>query len=264
MTRSLTNSNLGKQKSKKMVGWGRWRVHVRSCACIRDCRCWKSELVTCGFVFFLFPYLFFLFLLVFSCLFFIFVLFLSLLLFCICCFYSVVVVVFVFSWKLSAAVANFFTWLFFLPCKCFVTCCCSVFADNVYYLSFLLCLKDFFFLPSPHVPFVELLLISQCFLHRWHHGCYCPTANISYSIGAAITDIDGCCCSCVAVAIKSRDHIAWPFHGNSFASVNSLLVRWGTYALANPIYVGIHEPSFVATNDDRSDCVHVTIGALQR
>ena len=77
-----------------MVGWGRWRVHVRSCACIRDCRCWKSELVTCGFVFFLFPYLFFLFLLVFSCLFFYFcfvfvtfvVLHLLFLQCCCCCF----------------------------------------------------------------------------------------------------------------------------------------------------------------------------------
>ena len=68
----------------------------------------------------------------------------------------------------------------------------------------------------------------------------------------------------MAIAIISRDHIAWPFHGNSFVSVDGLLVRWRTYAFANPIYVGMHEPSFVATNDDRSDCVHVTIGALQR
>ena len=43
-----------------------------------------------------------------------------------------------------------------------------------------------------------------------------------------------------------------------------LLVRWSTLVLANAIDVDIHGPLFVATDAERSDCVHILLGALQR
>ena len=43
-----------------------------------------------------------------------------------------------------------------------------------------------------------------------------------------------------------------------------LLVRWSTNALANAIDVDIHGQSFVATDVERSDYVHMLLGALQQ
>ena len=45
---------------------------------------------------------------------------------------------------------------------------------------------------------------------------------------------------------------------------DSLLVRWSTHVLANAIDVDIHGQLFVATDVERSDCVHLLLGALQR
>ena len=42
------------------------------------------------------------------------------------------------------------------------------------------------------------------------------------------------------------------------------LVRWSTNVLANAIDVDIHCQSFVAADVERSDYVHMLVGALQR
>ena len=44
---------------------------------------------------------------------------------------------------------------------------------------------------------------------------------------------------------------------------DSLLVRWSTHVLANAIDVDIHGQLFVATDVERSDCVHLLLGPLQ-
>ena len=41
------------------------------------------------------------------------------------------------------------------------------------------------------------------------------------------------------------------------------LVRWSTNVLANAIDVDIHGRLFAATDVERSDCVHLLLGALQ-
>ena len=33
---------------------------------------------------------------------------------------------------------------------------------------------------------------------------------------------------------------------------------------AAPVYAGVHDPLFVATNADDSDCMHIALGSLQR
>ena len=45
---------------------------------------------------------------------------------------------------------------------------------------------------------------------------------------------------------------------------DSPLVRWSTHVLANAIDVDIHGPLFVATDAERSDSVHMLLGAFQR
>ena len=46
---------------------------------------------------------------------------------------------------------------------------------------------------------------------------------------------------------------------------DSLLIHWSKHdVLANTIDVDIHGQLFVATDVERSDCVHLLLGALQR
>ena len=47
--------------------------------------------------------------------------------------------------------------------------------------------------------------------------------------------------------------------------VGNLLVQWQTHVLANLIKsTGARDPLFVATDADRSDCIHMALGALQQ
>ena len=60
--------------------------------------------------------------------------------------------------------------------------------------------------------------------------------------------------------VSFHNHIAWLLFMH-----NSFLVRWSKHdVIANTIDVDIHGQLFVATDAERSDCVHLLLGALQR
>ena len=63
-----------------------------------------------------------------------------------------------------------------------------------------------------------------------------------------------CCCSCVAVAIISCDQTAWSFCNYRIfsVSVDSLLVCWWTYVLANPTNICRHTWTVVCGDRYRS------------
>ena len=50
--------------------------------------------------------------------------------------------------------------------------------------------------------------------------------------------------------------------GMLFVWTASLFIPWPTHVLANP--VGMRKQFFVATDAERSDCVHLHLGAWQR
>lgn len=76
-------------------------------------------------------------------------------------------------------------------------------------------------------------------------------------------------CSCLCGRFRN---LAWSYCMEltsriPFVCVDSLLDWLLTdivFSLIRSIYLGIHDPLFVATNVDRSYCVHMVIGALHR
>ena len=84
-----------------------------------------------------------------------------------------------------------------------------------------------------------------------------PVKTINYS----------CCCSRVLVAIISFTRLhRMVITGTvlQYCAGMGVLIVEHMFSQIHSIYTGVHGPLFVATNVDRSDCVHIAIRTLQR
>ena len=79
-------------------------------------------------------------------------------------------------------------------------------------------------------------------------------------------DYYGCYFTCVSVAIASRAHIPWSLLWEFFSCrlVACLFVGEHMFSQIRSMSVGIHDPFFVATNADHTNCVDIVVGTLQR
>ena len=85
--------------------------------------------------------------------------------------------------------------------------------------------------------------------------------NIVYALNAVITDPDySYYRACMTVVIIFHDHIAWLI----LWMIACLFVGQQMFLQLTVIDVDTHGPLFVATDAERSDCVHMLLGALQR